>query len=303
MNELSIDVTRAEIEAAVAPFVTARVDEHSDAWRREVSAMTTRFRRQRLKRMLFGRFRRFRRTQHAVEMNYSRQWLARPLEAQVAREGAVVPCQWNNQAMYARGIGLKRVHQLYVMRVLEALRPRHVLEVGAGNGINLFVLAARFPEITFTGLELTEGGTLAATAIKTQRRLPEAIAEFSPEPPRDNEPFDRIRIVRGSAERLPFPDAAFDVVFTSLALEQMEEIRSQALVEIRRVARAHTIMVEPFYDWNASGIARDYIVANDYFAARVSDLPGYGLEPVFTTADMPAKLHLRPGVVVCRVRE
>lgn len=302
MTNLHLEVANEDIRSVLGPYVTAEADADGAEWKREVRETASRFRRQRMRRAAFGWLRRFRRTQHAVDMNYSQQWLARPLEWQVSREGPSVACHWNGRAVYARAIGLKRVHTLYMMRAIEQLQPRSVLEVGSGNGLNLFLLAARFPHIRFCGLELTAGGVEAMATVKRLPQLPPGVIAFSPESLRDVAPFDRIGVIRGSAAQLPFPDGAFDMVFTSLALEQMEEIRSAALREIRRVARAHTVMVEPFRDWNEGGIERDYVVANDYFAARIADLPAFGLEPMFATDNMPAKLTLRPGLVVCRVR-
>ncbi|MGH7817101.1 MAG: class I SAM-dependent methyltransferase, partial [Candidatus Binatia bacterium] len=186
-----------------------------------------------------------------------------------------------------------------LMRLIARLKPATVLEVGCGNGLNLFILAGRFPGIRFTGIELTTGGVAAAEAVRALPELPQAVQDFAPEPLLDPKPFDRIEILCGNAAALPFPDRSFDLLMTSLALEQMEQIRPRALAEIARVAKSHTAMVEPFFEWNATGSRRDYIVANDYFSGRISDLPGFGLTPVFSTADMPCKLINHPGLVVC----
>ncbi|MBT5193098.1 MAG: hypothetical protein HOM07_12160 [Rhodospirillaceae bacterium] len=43
---------------------------------------------------------------------------------------------------------------------------------------------------------------------------------------------------------------------------------------------------------------RNYIVAQDYFSARLSDLPKYGLQPVLATDDMPTKVNMGLGLVV-----
>jgi SAM-dependent methyltransferase len=188
------------------------------------------------------------------------------------------------------------------MRVIALLKPTSVLEIGCGNGVNLFVLAGRFPEIRFTGIELTEGGVAALNSVRALNKVSDTVRQFSPEPMADPSPFKRIAVLRGNAAALPFRNRSFDLVFTSLALEQMEEIRVEALGEIRRVARTYTAMVEPFREWNESGSQRDYIIANDYFSGRIADLPGVGLEPLLATVDMPTKLTFRPGLVVCRVR-
>ena len=48
---------------------------------------------------------------------------------------------------------------------------------------------------------------------------------------------DGVTFLQGSAAELSFPDGAFDLVMTVLAIEQMERIRARALAEITRVAR------------------------------------------------------------------
>ena len=127
--------------------------------------------------------------------------------------------------------------------------------------------------------------------------LPPQLVDFAPEPLPAGDAHARLDIRQGSAAELPFPDEAFDLVFTVLALEQMEEIRDRALSEIARVAARHTVMIEPFRDWNEDGLRRDGIVSRDYFQARVADLAGFGLRPVYVTGDIPTKLQMGVGVV------
>jgi SAM-dependent methyltransferase len=298
---LDLHVSDDEISATLKPFVTATYGADSPEWRAETARLDRQMWSARLRhafsKWLPGR----RRSQSSVDYNYDQQWKGRPIEQQVGVDGPAVLCQWREQRMRARAVMTKRVHQLFLMRVIDHLRPRRVLEVGCGNGLNLFVLAGRFPEIAFTGLELTAGGAAACARV---RRLPEVPAEiqgFSPEPVREPSAGRRIAFVRGDAGALPFVSDHFDLVFTSLALEQMEPIRERALRELRRVSAAHVAMVEPFREWNAEGPSRNFVVSNDYFAGRISDLPQLGLQPVFVTNDMPAKLLNRTGLVVCRV--
>ncbi len=300
MKVLELDITDDEVEAAFQPFVTRRYSLDDPAWGQIVRENARALCGKRLKRKLIGWLNFARRTQASINFNYSRQWAERPLEMQLSVEGRTVPCVWRGTGMFARAIGTKRVHLLFLMRAIERLKPRTVLEIGSGNGLNLFILAARFPGIHFTGLELTAGGVAAANRVLGLAELPEAVKEFAPEPLADLRPFDRIVIVQGNAAALPFADASFDLVLTVLALEQMEEIRHQALAEIRRAARAHTAMVEPFFDWNATRPERDYVVSKDYFRGSVAELEQIGLTPVYATADMPSKLTIRPAFVVCR---
>lgn len=301
MSGFDPGVTDGDLAAVFAPFVTERFALDDPAWTALVGEQALLQRRKRRRRRWLGWLRRARRTQATVESSYTLQWQTRPLEVQLAREGPTIPCVWRDTGMRARAVATKRVHLLFLLRVVERLKPARVLEVGCGNGLNLFVMAGRFPDARFTGVELTGGGVAAAEGVRALPELPEAVRAFSPEPLLDPKPSDRITLVRGNAAALPFRDASFDLVFTALALEQMEQVRGRALAEIRRVARAHTAMVEPFREWNAHGMERDYISANDYFAGSIADLARIGLRPLYANADMPRKIIYRPGLVVCRL--
>lgn len=301
MSGFNLDVDETSVAATVDPYVAQRFDQNDPAWRAIVNANAKEQRRRRWRHALTSWTQWRRRKQANIMIDYSIQWSARPPEEEIAEGGPVVPFVWGHRAFCARASANKRVRMLYLMRALEKLSPASILEVGTGNGVNLCLLAGRFAKLKVTGVEPTAGGVAAGHRLLAMPEIPTAIRAYSPEPIVDPAPFSRIRLVQGNAAALPFPDASFDLVLTFLALEQMEEIRSTALSEIRRVARNHVVMVEPFREWNADGPARDYIIANDYFAGKISDLPRYGLDPIATMADMPSKLAFRTGLVVSRV--
>jgi ubiquinone/menaquinone biosynthesis C-methylase UbiE len=230
---------------------------------------------------------------------YDRQWRKKKWEKyRVDSSEAGAPWVWRDrQLLLSNELGAA-VRLIYLDTALSSLRPRRVLEVGSGNGINLLLLAAAYPGIEFSGIEATEYGWSAAQKVAEEGRLPDALRQFSPLPVADESAVSRIRFEKGSAERLPFQDSSFDAVFTSLALEQMEAIRAQALSEIVRVAKSHVVMLEPFYDVNSSGLRRRYVKAYDYFQGTLSDLPGYGLEVVSIEKEMPHKAWLGTALVV-----
>jgi ubiquinone/menaquinone biosynthesis C-methylase UbiE len=97
-------------------------------------------------------------------------------------------------------------------RLLAGLTGR-VLEVGAGNGLN-------FPHYPATVTEV-----LAIEPEPYLRRLALAAACQAPVP---------IRVVDGTAEALPAPDATVDAVVASLVLCTVTDL-DQALAEVRRV--------------------------------------------------------------------
>jgi ubiquinone/menaquinone biosynthesis C-methylase UbiE len=99
-------------------------------------------------------------------------------------------------------------------RLLAGLTGR-VLEVGAGNGLN-------FPHYPATVTEV-----LAIEPEPYLCRLALAAASQAPVP---------IRVVAGTAEALPAPDGAVDVVVASLVLCTVTDL-NQALADTRRVLR------------------------------------------------------------------
>ena len=79
--------------------------------------------------------------------------------------------------------------------VRAGLRPRRVLEIGAGNGWRLACLRRRDPEIRCEGLEPSR----------------EAVADGSRR-------FPGVGLVRGTAESLPYGDRSFDLVIFGFCL-------------------------------------------------------------------------------------
>ena len=99
-------------------------------------------------------------------------------------------------------------------RLLAGLRGR-VLEIGAGNGLNVPHYPATVTEV------------LAIEPEPYLRRLARAAVSQAPVP---------IRMVDGTAEALPADDATFDAVVASLVLCTVAD-PDQALAEVRRVPR------------------------------------------------------------------
>jgi ubiquinone/menaquinone biosynthesis C-methylase UbiE len=97
-------------------------------------------------------------------------------------------------------------------RLLAGLTGR-ILEIGAGNGLNFLHYPATVTQV------------LAVEPEPYLRRLALAAARQAPVP---------IRVVAGTAEALPAPDASFDAVVASLVLCTVAD-PDRALAEVRRV--------------------------------------------------------------------
>lgn len=96
-----------------------------------------------------------------------------------------------------------------------------VLEVGAGTGRNLDI----YPEAV-TALTLTE------PSAPMLDKLRQRVAEVRPE----------TTVIAAPAERLPFEDASFDAVVTTLVLCSVDDLDAAA-AELRRVARPNGRLV------------------------------------------------------------
>lgn len=289
---------RRAIEQMLAPFVARHVRVADPEWQ-ALLVEQGRLRRGRYwKRKLMP----FRYTDAAfnVEMKgaYDKLWADYDFERDLAPETNLSPIEWGETGYFANAAVTQRIQQIAMLHVLRQVRPGNVLEVGSGRGLNLLVLAGLLPGTAFTGLELTQSGVDATKAQTRLAELPRGLDAFSIEPPLDRTAYQRVDVVQGSAAQLPFETGAFDLVYSRLALEQMEPIRRQAMAEMARVSRRYVLMVEPFREVNATGLRRHYIVGNNYFQGAIADLGMHGLTPRLVFHDWPAKITLKAALVL-----
>lgn len=305
LQSTGLGISQDEITSLFAPFVERTLGANDPAWRKEIGARRLGILRKLFKQFVLRRSGGRRRDKETVLREYSQAW--RPSGYDDYRLGGalarVSPWEYLGQNMFASDVGGTRVRQMLLIRMIEKTKPRSVMEVGCGNGINLLLLAGRFPDIAFTGCELTQEGHQSALMFQEQDTLPEAMQQFAPLPIEDPTAFKRIRFIQGDAANLPFEENAFDLVYTVLALEQMERIRRQALGEIARVAHRHTLMIEPFQDVNKAGWSRAYVIRRDYFRGRIEDLDEYGLHPMIATDDFPQEVFLKVCAVLSEKRQ
>lgn len=304
LADTPLGLAPADLRAAMDPFV-ARVAPPGDAaWRAEVSRKSVTTRRRLRRRRVLGWLGVGRRGQDVIGAEYGASWARKGLEPYAMGRRPAGGAAWTyaGETMFATAAAGARARLLLLMRAVAWLQPASVLEVGAGNGVNLLVLACRFPEVRFAGVELTAGGVAVARAAQAEATLPAVLQRFSPEPLRDLAAHRRVDVRQATAAALPFADAAVDLVYSCLALEQMEQVRAAALAEMARVTARHAVLLEPFADCNDTGLRRAYRIARDHFGGAVGDLPAHGLEPVVVTDDVPGEIWLQPCLVVARRR-
>jgi ubiquinone/menaquinone biosynthesis C-methylase UbiE len=209
---------------------------------------------------------------------------------------------WNDRKLALDGMAAARLRAPLLAAVIDRLAPKKVLEVGCGNGINLFSLAGHFPEVAFTGIDLPAKGIDVARKLQAGDEMPPQLADYILLDVADPKAFKRIELVTGGAADLPLADSEFDLVFTVLTVEQLERIRDRALAEIARVSRGHVLMLEPFRDANRRGLRRLYALSRNYFRGSIADLARFNLEPVWATDDFPQEAFLGSPLVLARKR-
>ena len=299
--ELKLLLGRSQMKEIVGPYSLGWVGKNDPTWQDSVRRQKREIRRVLLRRSLLGWLPQYRRGQKRIGREYDRQWRKNTFDkyAPPHKVESGAPWIWGDDAFFLTNEGGSRIRLSYLIAAINQLQPSMVLEIGCGNGINLLPLACRFPKMHFAGVEFTMAGTAALKEATGSQRLPDALVAFSPEPFVDSTAYRKVATIRASGGAIPFRDGSFDLVFTALALEQMEEIREAALREITRVSSRHVLMLEPFVEANNAADARDYIRAYDYFRGYISDLSDFGLKPLFVTTDMPSKQWLRTALVLC----
>lgn len=294
------------IDRVLDPWIVERMSTDDAAWGKRTRALSRKWGFRRMRRRYLGwlptglsvpKWLRGRRTQSYIRDMYERAY-STPSSVEDSPHRSPVPAVWNGEGLLVRRGALPRIHLLFIAEAIRALEPKDVLEVGAGDGRNLFALSARFPDVSWSGVELTANGPARVANIKREPSLPASLEAYIPWPIADATAYRRVEARQGNATALPFEDNSFDVVMTHLALEQMETIRDAALSEIARVAKKAVLLLEPFADFQTTPLRRSFIAAKDYFSLPVEGLRDYGIEPTHVTDGFPQNVRTGQGMVV-----
>ncbi len=305
MNTLNnIDISKEEILKVIEPFIIKHYSENDPEWQKKLSIAANCWRFNYIKSCISRLFRGSAKKVGRVKSEYSQVWATAQYPGSLEISESSSSLFWGSEGYILQGWAEKRVHLLLFSKLLSKLKPKRVLEVGSGNGAMLMMLSLMHPDIEFVGIELTDVGVNAAKKMQNQDKLSQSMIDFLPYPAQDSLAYKKVSFQVGNAMQLPFEAASFDVCITSLALEQMNNIKAAVLRELARVVADYVLMIEPFPNFNKHPIQRYYTKARDYFSVNVVDLTNYGLEPVYVFGDFPSKITRGVGLVVAKpIRE
>ncbi len=128
-----------------------------------------------------------------------------------------------------------------------------VLEIGSGNGINLLYLGQIFPEIDFYGYELTSSGVQSSQNVKNNKEILSNIKKYFTLENSDTNGEElnnlkfKIQDVRNKIDH-PVSDKK-KLVFTNLALEQMDKVYYEGIKNILNLDADEFIFIEPFREF------------------------------------------------------
>ncbi len=162
---------------------------------------------------------------------------------------------------YTRNLGddrfraVKEAYSANLAKVIDALPHASLLEAGVGEATTLAALAPRLavrPARTF-GFDIS----WSRLAVATRHAASQGVAA---------------QFFTGALERIPAPDDAFELVYTSHSIEPNTGREKEILRELMRVTRNHLVLVEPSYELGSEAtrahIQRHGYVTNLLGAAR-----------------------------------
>lgn len=186
--------------------------------------------------------------------------------------------------------------------IIGCCEPASICEVGCGRGANLFYLASRLPAVQCAGFDISNNAIRSARELQAMTDLPSSsLGQSLALTAADMDGIGRIDFQVGSAFSLPAADKSYDLAFTSAALEQMHSNIGAALSELRRIARLHVLLWEPFVD-GTDVLGRAFLWSKNYFRMKAADLEVHGLEPIRVWTSLPRKPTFAYSFVLCRVK-
>ena len=208
----------------------------------------------------------------------------------------------SNRIYLVNSMAVRKLQNIFLLNKIKELKPKSVLEVGSGSGVNLLLIKYFFPEIIVTGLELNPNAVKSFNTRNYRQNLFEVLSAVSPfrvsreEVPLRHDLLQDIAICCGDAGDIPYEDSTFDFIFTNSALEAMGQAPLGQVRELVRVSRKDLVLIEPFIDVNRELVRRLKVYRKSFFSLKVADISNLGAKFVDLTYKFPQRVELANAI-------
>src|SRR5205823_7985898 len=163
LEELGLGLSGSELAKALGPFLGEGPGYGEERWQAETSLRRRRILR-RVAQYLLGRWiGNGRRSTKKVREEYDAAWAIGHERYDLGRRAPkFTPWLWRDQHLLFDAAGAPRFRSLISAPVINAPKPRRVLEAGSGDGIHHLMLAGACRETSFTAADRTTHGRAAA---------------------------------------------------------------------------------------------------------------------------------------------
>lgn len=186
---------------------------------------------------------------------------------------------FNNEYFLAPAGLTQDIFRSLIKSEILKLKPRNVLEIGCGIGLNIIYFAKIFKDIKFTGIDISNYAINKNNLALKKNNI------------------NNVEFYCKNAKNLSFKKNTFDLTYTVLALEQMNKIKFQVIREIKNITKKKIIFIEPFVDVNKKLINFFHMKNSDYFNLYYNELESLGLLIERKFDNFPQRLALAAGFV------
>lgn len=193
-----------------------------------------------------------------------------------AREYFKKSDQFMNNGVYIPDITAFEYKKMVIINILEKTIKEYnvhsVLEIGSGGGLNLMLLAPKFPDVQFVGIEPSDSGVRVS-----QNFILNPPIEFEDAYKKGS--IKNVKIMKGSILKNitinELKDYKFDLIFTAAVLEQLNNYLDVAFSNIFSLNFEYFLFFEEWLEANNTISNYNYLVKYDYFRASVNYLNKY----------------------------
>ena len=161
--------------------------------------------------------------------------------------------QYDNEVLECSG-SIKQYYAYCLSNIIQNLNLKTILEVGAGELTQYFLIKKDLDKKNYK-IERSCGLDLSLKRLEVGK-------EFL------NSKNQEIEIFQANAEKMPFRDNEFDILYTCHCLEQVPHLLESCLKEMVRVSKKYVVLIEPSYEFT-NKVTRNHIYRKNY--VKISD--------------------------------